>query len=375
MRLMANERLFALFALAAFAPPLNAAEPTVPSLGKPDVTIRLNENTAGTFAWMPDSQHFMSSWTNEPLGIPPQGAKFKPKYRDRLIVWNADTRRIKQEITEGLASQCSPRLSVDGNSVVRWHVYNYVQLVKLKEKKSYELWLSELNLELQGPGLSLCPDIDTISPEGDHLVYGNVDGVVVIDVPKKHASIIPKSRPTEFAVHDLGFSQDGKTLFGRHYDVVEIWEWPSRKLLRTIKVNEASPKTLQPAAISSDGSLVCCVLDDMESFTVWNTKTGEKVSSMRSKYVVDRIEFVPGTNLLATTPGIDVTAVTLWDGKNGIAIGATPPVPSKDAGMPLIAPSPDGKRLAAYNLKVMQIWDISAYRDGWKSPEPDAAAK
>jgi WD40 repeat protein len=342
----------------------SAAKSAEPPLIQPEATFRHNSNTSGTIAWMPDGKTMLSRIDQIPKrgGAPNAAAGGrKSVFASELVVWDTANRKITERIEKKVLSGARSRFSRDGSAVVMVDFNNVAQLVKIKDETSFELRLGELPGEVNGPGLSLFADDMAISPESNLLVFGTGKGVALVDIQNKNLDVIPKSKASENGIRVLGFSRDGKALFGRYGNFVDVWEWPSRKLVRTLALSDKVDDEVRHAAISDDGTLIC-TLDpgSVEAFTVWDVQTGKVVSKSKVKTLggFRLFEFVPNSGLLITDNG----PVQLWDSRNGIPVATLKKAPRDFEGL-VLAPSPNGKRVAAWTYTTIQFWDISEFVD------------
>lgn len=349
--------------LASICSPALSAERI---LSKPDKTWPGNVVFGNLFAWLPDNKSLVSA--DGIVGAVITEARFNGAVR----VWDADTGKATRQIVSGVVDADKMAVSRDGTKVACLGFGGVLQVWDLKDGTVKDVRLRDLprGFELSDAAITL-----EFTPEGDTVALDGAGGLVIVDVINRDWSLMPRSKNTLTIVWASGFSRDGKTLFARHGDVIDIWEWPTRKLRTSILVSPKPKGSDTPrAAISSDGKLVAAADDDGASrtFTVWDATTGKVYSKSKGKHknVLWTMAFAPIGGVLVTESGGDVR---LWDVHKGDLLATIPPT-NKKTEYADFAISLDGKRLATLDSQIMRIWDISEFTDretsSSDSPEP-----
>jgi WD40 repeat protein len=158
-------------------------------------------------------------------------------------------------------------------------------------------------------------------------------------------------------VYSVAFSPDGKILATGSFDgTVKLWDFASRKELRTLKGHTAS---IYAVAWKSDGKLLASASQD-KTIRLWNPADGKTLTELKGHGdIVDGVAFSPDGKLLASC-SVDKT-VRLWnpaDGKEIKNLGS-----HKESAYGL-AFSPNGQLLASCgNDGVIKLWDVKAQKE------------
>jgi WD40 repeat protein len=203
------------------------------------------------------------------------------------------------------------------------------------------------------------------SPDGKLVVLGSFDGFVTSLHTATGGEAWASSEPAQ-PVNGVRFSPDGTLLAlalghtskgapgdpNEQWGEVEVWHWPSPKLLATLGLS-GETRQCKSVAFSPDSTLLAATGDP-------TTRLYDPVS-FRQKAVLTSgpfsasLSFRPDGKLLAT--GNESGKVILWD------LATTLPRASFQAhtmNIPSLADSPDGKTLATGSADgTIKLWDVS----------------
>jgi WD40 repeat protein len=341
-------------------------------LSKPERIWPAKAGLGDGFEWLPDNNSLISA--ARVLGPGGSGASFKGAIR----VWDSNGGKELRRITSHVVEARNSAVSRDGSKIALVGFGDVLQVWDIKEERAVQLNLRE---DFDAPAkfspvyhAGEIPGSLALAPDGNNVALGANDGIGLLDPSSKQLEMIPKSKKTTTSVWAIGFSHDGKTLFARHGDVIDIWEWPTKKLTRTIVLPVKKASGAIPAAISPDGKLVATADADSASrtFSVWDTTTGKLHSRSKGKhkYGIWTMAFAP-SGVLVTQSGGDIK---LWNVHKGDPLATIPPT-NKRTEQADFAISPNGKRLATLDTQIMRIWDISKFTDSDSSSSNSASAE
>lgn len=194
-----------------------------------------------------------------------------------------------------------------------------------------------------------------------------------------------------FPVHDqlraadFDISPDGKTIVivggtvpervpgaaGKHSGVIQIWDIPSRKLLKTLEDNL---QTVWCVRFSPDGRMIATGSDD-QRVVVWNAATGKPFDWGNLKEhtgPIARVEFSPDGKLLASgdrqRSGTAKGTVKIWrlpadPQATGIRLTSQQTLAEfSPAGELTMRFSPDGKSLLVFDPKKGRLYDTTTWK-------------
>jgi WD40 repeat protein len=190
------------------------------------------------------------------------------------------------------------------------------------------------------------------------------------------------------AVAAVAFSPDGRSLVSRGGDqTIRVWDLASGK--ETLRLDAGSRVDWSAAwnlyggynpasslAYSSDGKLLATWDARRRSILVWDARTGKQRFELKGHHPpITALAFFPDGKRLASC-GHDCT-VRLWDMAEGkqakpLVPGVPPDDPDRWAEC-VLAISPDGKRLALYTFRGVEVWDVATANRLSTVPPPAGA--
>jgi WD40 repeat protein len=259
----------------------------------------------------------------------PDGGKlWLQTYEGLIYVWNLSA-AMDSGLQPGPVKGLHPwffALSPDG------------KLLVTGKEKSIRLWEiatgKELR-ELEGHEAAVLKAV--YSRDGKVLATSSSREIIVWDAVgwKKLARLqVSEDRGRSFNFSSLTLSPDGNTVaaifYGQEY-VIRFWEAATGKELRSIPVNDVSPRCL---VFAPDGKTIA--LGSQQGFHLWETATGKELwqSPMGGFFT---LAFSPDSKIIA---GGFVFMVRMWDTATGREIC---PIPEHRQGISFLALSADGR--------------------------------
>jgi WD40 repeat protein len=302
-------------------------------LKKPEKTSQAPREFGAYFKWLDDKTLITASrdprTSGGRLGARP-GVADAPM-TGALRVWDVETGTMTRQTT-GVVGAQHLVMSRDQKKVACTGWPDLLQIWDVTESKLEQQFDFDDDFGPQGAHrlLRLHHVYDeqrvAFAPEGDAIAIGADFGIVIVDIASKKFDLLEvEKKLTTTGIYAIGFSGDGKTLFGRHDDVIDVWEWPSRQLKRSIVVPKQWTPLTTWVAISHDGKRIASADDRaQQGFHVWDTATGKLHSKTKAKHKAQiwQMEFAPRGNLLITESARDVL---LWDVDTGERLATIPP--------------------------------------------------
>jgi WD40 repeat protein len=263
-------------------------------------------------------------------------------------LWDYDARRVLHKLEGAAAEIRALAFSPDGTRVAA------------ASERAIHLWDAETGQAITagGPAPVTRTSI-AVSPDGLHIVTnGGGPAPRVWDTNQRSILL---TLPVEDAVHDLGFSPDGRHLAGAAGKAVRLWDAAGGK----VEADWDGPQDLHTTlAFSRDGSMLASASRFGLEVWLWRVADGEPILLIPDALdgcAVESLAFHPDGKLLAVggvdwlaTGGSD-GAVYLWDleGREG---GIFAP-----DGCTALAFDPSGARLACTSLEQsICIYDVAS---------------
>ncbi|HYG11619.1 MAG TPA: serine/threonine-protein kinase [Pyrinomonadaceae bacterium] len=232
-------------------------------------------------------------------------------------------------------------------------------LVTGSEDQSLKLWdaqTGQLKHTLPDTGSEVTSV--AFSPDGNVLVAAlNYDStrnnysVIVLDVQADKLSEIKQTLTySSWPVSFIGFSPDGKTLFGGSYRKVRLWDTGTWALRHEHDIGEINPAF----ALSADGKLLASGGTNEKSVKVWEAESGKlKFTLDGHEKGVLSLAFSPDGQTLAS--GSYDNTIRLWDMRNGDFKQAL--TEDNLNAIFSVAFSPDGRTLASGSYHEIKLWN------------------
>ncbi len=162
-------------------------------------------------------------------------------------------------------------------------------------------------------------DIAFFSPHGKTIACASQDAVCLLDVEGKQKPRFLKGY--NYSVRCQAISPDGKTL-ATPGDSNEVWLWDVDKQ-RIRDKWKVDYKLIETVAFSRDGRILVAaggngnltgIRLNPGMVTIWDTKTGKKLSSFRVlEDTVGKLALSPDGKLIAVSPMVSLRKVNVWD--------------------------------------------------------------
>jgi WD40 repeat protein len=198
--------------------------------------------------------------------------------------------------------------------------------------------------------------VAVLSPNGQVLVTGSVDGSITFYDAKTGAAIETLAHPYATNVFQLAFSPNGKLLATAGGPVEAEWRAPAAKIwdAATHKLVASPPghtELVLAVAFAPDGkTLATCSVDD--SIRFWDTTTWKEIPpALGHKEYVAFLAYLPDGRTLATA--CSNGTMKLWNVATRRELASL----KLEMAVQTITFSPDGKTLAAYGWDhLLRLW-------------------
>jgi WD40 repeat protein len=164
--------------------------------------------------------------------------------------------------------------------------------------------------------------------------------------------------------YGLALSPDGSVLAAPSFDGVRLWSVASGKPLGLLDYHADDPKRDFPAdqtvAFSPDGRTLFAGSNGLENnIRIWDWKAGVEVGWITSGHVLHYLTLSPDGKLLASCGG---PTVHVWEVATRTRVVE---LKSHKGPIPCVAFSPDGRLLAAADVreKAVWLWDVVAGKE------------
>lgn len=190
------------------------------------------------------------------------------------------------------------------------------------------------------------------SPDGARFATGAVDGVVRVWAVDRDDEPLSLPGHTD-VVANLAFTPDGDRLVSAAFDdTTRLWDISSAGAGNWLTVPGATG-TFPGVAFSPDGTSIAAPVDPA-GVTIWDTQTGEEITTLEGHDPLTTVAFSPDGNRLVA--GSDQTlAPPVWDVATGELVTT---LDGHDTPVPAVTFSPDGDRIATGGRDgTVRLWE------------------
>jgi WD40 repeat protein len=270
------------------------------------------------------------------------GERIYGKMGGRLIVWDAKSGAILQDVHQVREEFDGLAISPDGNSIAG--ATN--RIVKVWDLKTGIEQFSFKGHEQDVSCIAFSPD-----PTRSRIVSGSGDGTAKVwdlDPDRELLTRSDQGRDARNGIHTVDHSREGGLVLTSSWETVKVWRSDNLSLLSTVELNRQSR-----SAISPDGQRF------VTGKSVWNARTGEKIRDFdETADDFSACAFSPDGRFIAAA---HAKAVRIW---NADTYQELTPLVGHAGEVLAIALSPDGRRVAtASKDQSIRVWDTETGRE------------
>ncbi|KAJ1302554.1 hypothetical protein OPQ81_002871 [Rhizoctonia solani] len=197
----------------------------------------------------------------------------------------------------------------------------------------------------------------SMSPEGDRIVAGSVNGSIHVYDMHTGAIVLGPFRGHKKSIRSVAFSADGMHIAsGSNDETVIIWDAQTGSIVTgPLHVHTSDVWSI---AFSPDGSRVISGSID-GTIIVWDTLTGAVILGPLKSHTggVLSVAYSPDGRLIASGGGSEDHTVRVWDANTGAAVFM--PFEGHKDSVWTVAFSPDGTHLASGSQdQTIRVWNI-----------------
>ncbi len=284
--------------------------------------------------------------------ISPDGSQVALGERDRLQVWDADSRALRWTSVVDSGSLGALRFSPDGAYLVGMvsppgeEVYNFITVI----------WNAEDGIRLGAWDIGAALDVE-LSPDGKYLAAWNpvrMNGIYFWQLPAGENPLVFQS---ETLPVDLAFSPDGSQVATAGMDGrIHIWSFPDLALKQVLQEEgQDAPASLESClGFSPDGRFLAAA--GKGSVQVWGTNDWAPIASFDDPLIGSQVlSFSPDSAVLAAGSEQGVSFWRIPDGERLDELsGFSAPIQA-------VALSPDGQFAAIQSSVGTEYGRLSLY--------------
>lgn len=197
----------------------------------------------------------------------------------------------------------------------------------------------------------------TISPNGQNIASGCIDGTLRFRDAQSGLAIGKPLKGHEDSIESIAFSLDGQRIISGSLDgTLILWDTHSGSVINTFLHGHRNG--VSSVAISPDGQRIVSGSWD-NTLRLWDTDSGTAIGPplQGHKEVVRSVAFSPDGQRIVS--GSDDKTLRLWDARNGKTIGKS--IYGHKGVVRSVAFSPDGQRIVSgSDDKTLRLWSANS---------------